>query len=52
MLGKIADNILKYFFFYFSKKTGFGISCTLSPEHIVYSGDNLHEMSKPIFWDK
>ena len=37
-------------FSYFSQKIGFGISCKLSPE--ISSGDNLHEMPKPIFWEK
>ena len=40
-----ADNILKYFY-YFSQKTGFGISCKLSP------GDNVHEMTNPFFQGK
>ena len=39
-----ADDILKYFSFYFSQKIGFDISCKI--------GDNLHEMSKPIFLEK
>ena len=43
VLGKIAaDDILK-FFSYFSKKKGFDISC---------NGDNLHEMSNPVFLEK
>ena len=41
-----ADNTLTFFLF-FSKKIGFGISCKLSP-----NGDNLHEMSKPIFSER
>ena len=35
-----ADDTLKYFFSYFSQKLGF------------VRGDDLHEMSKPIFWEK
>ena len=44
MLGK---NFIRLwiFFFNFSQQIGFGISCKL------YIGDNLHEMSKPIFWE-
>ena len=34
-------------FLIFPQKTGFDISCKLSP-----NGDNLHEMSKPVFWEK
>ena len=30
-------------FSYFSKKVGFDISCR---------GDNLHDKSKPLFWEK
>ena len=39
-----ADDILKYFS-YFSQKTGYDISCKLSP-------NNLHEMSNPVFGGK
>ena len=66
-----ADDILKYVSF-FSQKTGFGISCKLSPDfffffffffffwenrhgpfmQIVSLGDNLHELSKPVFRGK
>ena len=38
-----ADDILKNFS-YFSQKTSFDI--------FQANGDNLHEMSKPIFWEK
>ena len=31
------------YFSHFPQKTGFDISC---------KGDNLHEMSNPIFWEK
>ena len=41
-----AEDILKYLTF-FSQKIGFDILCKLSP-----SEDYLHEMSKPIFWDR
>ena len=34
-------------FSYFSQKTGFDISCKLSP-----LGDNLHELSNSVFWEK
>ena len=45
MLGKIsADDILKYFLI-FPRKLGFVISCKMS-------GDNLHKMTKPIFWER
>ena len=37
-----ADNILEYF----SQITGVDIS------QIVSMGDNLHEMSNPVFWEK
>ena len=40
-----ADNILKYFSD-ISQKTGFDISCKLSPK------ESLLEMSKPSFWGK
>ena len=39
-----ADDRLLIFLF-FSQKTGFNILCKLS-------GDNLHEMLKPVFWEK
>ena len=38
--------MLKYFFLFF-QKTGYDISCKLSP-----FGDDLHEMSNPVFWEK
>ena len=48
ILGKnSADDILKYFILFFSQKIGFDILCKLSP-----LGDNLHGMSKSIFWKK
>ena len=40
----LADNNFKIFA-YFSQKVG------LHFMQIVISGDNLHEMSKPIFWE-
>ena len=39
----------KMIFFLFFQKTGLDISFTLSPLDIR---DNLHEMSKPVFWEK
>ena len=45
---KISADYMKYF--YFSQKTEFDISCKLSP--YVSKGDNLHEKSKSIFWEK
>ena len=46
----ISADILKFFvllcFVVFFQKIDFDILCKLSP------GDNLHEMSKPIFWKK
>ena len=36
-----------FFFLIFPRKTGFDISCKLSP-----LGDNLHEMSNPVFLEK
>ena len=52
--------LLPTFFSYFSQKTGFDISCKLSPFDIFSyfsqktgsNGDNLHEMSNPAFWSK
>ena len=54
-----------FFFFFFPKKKGFDISCELSSMkticmkcQILFSGnnkkteDNLHEIPKPIFWEK
>ena len=41
-----AYNILKYFSYFF-QKIGF---CHLM--QIVSLGDNLHEITKPIFWEK
>ena len=47
MLGKIAaDMILKYFSYVFLESR----LCHFM--QIVSWGDNLHEMSKPIFWEK
>ena len=37
-----ADNILKYFSYFFSKKTGSDNSCKLS---------TMDEMSNPVFWE-
>ena len=37
---------MEIFLYYFSQKTGFDISWKLS------HGDNLHEMSNPVFWKK
>ena len=49
MLGtKSPDHILKYFFFIFSNKTGFDISCKFAESVIV----NLHEMSNHIYGKK
>ena len=46
MLGKVsADNILEYFFFLFPD-INFGISSKLSLR------DNLHNMPKPVLWEK
>ena len=42
-----AGDILKYFSF-FSQETVYDISCKLSP----MDGDNLHEMSNPVFWEE
>ena len=61
-LGKFKTTCWNIFS-YFSQKTGFGISCKLSPiffpenriwhfMQIVSIGDNLHEMSNPVFWEK
>ena len=48
-----ADNKLTTFFSYFSQKTGFDISCKLSPQlNFLHCGDNLHEMPHPVFWKK
>ena len=47
MLDKKFSRRHTEIFFLFSQKTGFDISCKLSP-----LGDNLHEMSKPVFWKK
>ena len=47
-LGKIfSRRYFEMFFSFFPQKTGFDISCKLSPKDI--SGDNLHEMSNPVF---
>ena len=42
-IANSADDKLVIFFFHFSQKTGFDISCI---------GDNLHEISNPVFWEK
>ena len=42
-----ADDSLKYFSYFF-KKIGFDSQCKLPPEKTV----SLHEISKPIFWEK
>ena len=42
---QIGDIFLISFF----DKTGFDISCKLSP--MVSDGDNLHEISNPVFWE-
>ena len=47
MLGKIfRRRHFELFILIFSHKIGFEISCKLS------HGDNLHEISKPISWEK
>ena len=46
--AKSADDKLMSFS-YFPQKTRFDISCKLQ---IVSTGDNLHEMSKHVFWEK
>ena len=47
MMGKIAaDDFLKYFLFYFPDNR----ICRIM--QIVSLGDNLHDMSIPIFWGK
>ena len=59
MLKKSSGDVLKYFSYFF-QKTGFDSSCKLSPKEnriwhfmqIVSLGDNLHEMSNPVFWEK
>ena len=43
-----ADDKLVTFFEFF-QKTGFDLSCKMTPFSI---GDNLHENSKPVFWEK
>ena len=63
MLGKTVSR--RHFeFFYFSKKTSFDILCKLSLKENNYLhemsgfdiscklGDNLHELSKPVSWEK
>ena len=45
--GKIQQTTNWCYFSYFPKKTGSDMSCKLSP-----FGDNLHEMSNSIFWEK
>ena len=52
MLGKIsADDILKYFSYFFPQKIGFDISCKLSPKQKIckkslslFSGENKNNM--------
>ena len=40
ILGKIiADDILQYFFIFFPKKVGIGISCKLSPTTLFSRGE-------------
>ena len=47
MLGKNStDNILKYFILFFPESK---IWCFMQS---VFLGNNLHEMSNPIFWKK
>ena len=48
-LGKIFSRRHFELFFLFSQKTGFDISCNLSPMETSYQ---LHEMSTPVFWQK
>ena len=43
LVAKSTDGMLMGFFSIFTWKTGFGISCKLSP-----NGDNVHGMSTPI----
>ena len=53
MLGKNCSRWqFEIFFSYFSQKTDFDISCKLSPQQIVYSEDNMHGITKSIFWKK
>ena len=47
-LGKIFSRRHSEIFFLFSQKTVFDISCKL----LQIVGDNLREMSKPVFWEK
>ena len=65
-LGKIFSRLhFEIFFSHFSQETGFDISCKLSPVEticmkcqilfemqIIFIGDNLHEISNPVFWEK
>ena len=44
-LGKIFSRWHIEIFFLFFPETGFDMSCK-----IVFNGDNLHEMSNPVFW--
>ena len=55
-----ADDILKHFFLVI-QEIGFELSCSLSQMETIcmnfmqidpYGGDNLHEISKPVFWEK
>ena len=48
MLGKKFSRQLEIFFLIFFPRKQADISCKL----IVSLGDNLHVMSKPIFWEK
>ena len=41
-----------YMAVYFSQKIGVDISCTLTPKEAICIGDNLHEISNPIFCEK
>ena len=47
-MGTIAKVHVTGFFSYIFQKMGFDISCKLSPT----DGDNLYEMTKPVFWKK
>ena len=46
-----ADDILKCFTFRRKKDLTFHANCLLRRQQIVSSGDNLHGMSDPIFWE-
>ena len=49
--GKFSGQQIDIFFFYFSQKTGFDISCMETICNFMH-GDNLHEMSDPVSWEK